>query len=186
MSEKNIFNQKVVLDKLGLDISSNNFEGSLKNLNILCSKNPFKTQSFVQVFFNAWSGKILNMIDKNNLNDAGMRMRSLFVTVKYNNAFNKLLIIYLDKVVKNKVEQNLKNDEKAVNFSMLSYYFHEVKNYDQAERMVINCFQEIKRNLENNPISSTTWLLIQKSLKNIRNKKKAEELLIDILKVISK
>ena len=52
--------------------------------------------------------------------------------------------------------------------------------------MVINCFQEIKRNLENNPISSTTWLLIQKSLKNIRNKKKAEELLIDILKVISK
>tara|TARA_B110000003_G_scaffold17339_1_gene17083 strand:+ start:751 stop:1311 length:561 start_codon:yes stop_codon:yes gene_type:complete len=185
MSEKNIFNQKAVLDKLGLNISSNSFEESIKNLNVLCSKNPFKTQSFVQVFFNAWCGKILSMIDNNNLNDAGTRIRSLFVTLKYNKAFNKLLIIYLDKIVKNKVMQNLKSEEKAVNFSMLSYYFHEVKNYDEAEHMVISCFQEIKKNLSNNPISSTTWLLIQKSLKNIRNKKKAEELLTDILKKIS-
>ena len=53
MSEKNIFNQKAVLDKLGINISSNSFEESIKNLNVLCSKNPFKTQSFVQVFFNA-------------------------------------------------------------------------------------------------------------------------------------
>ena len=186
MSEKNIFNQKEVLDELGLNISNNNFKLSLKNLNILCLKNPFKTQSFVQVFFNAWCAKILNMINNNNLNDAGTRIRSLFVTLKYNNAFNKLLIIYLDKVVKNKVIQDLKNEEKAVNFSMLSYYFHEVKNYDEAERMVISCFQELKKNLETSPVSSTTWFLIQKSLKNIRNKKKAEELLINILKAISK
>ena len=186
MSEKNIFNQKEVLDELGLNISNNNFKLSLKNLNILCLKNPFKTQSFVQVFFNAWCAKILNMINNNNLNDAGTRIRSLFVTLKYNNAFNKLLIIYLDKVVKNKVIQDLKNEEKAVNFSMLSYYFHEVKNYDEAERMVISCFQELKKNLETSPVSSTTWLLIQKSLKNIRNKKKAEELLTNILKAISK
>ena len=96
MSEKNIFNQKEVLDELGLNISNNNFKLSLKNLNILCLKNPFKTQSFVQVFFNAWCAKILNMINNNNLNDAGTRIRSLFVTLKYNNAFNKLLIIYLD------------------------------------------------------------------------------------------
>ena len=186
MSEKNIFNQKEVLDELGLNISNNNFKLSLKNLNILCLKNPFKTQSFVQVFFNAWCAKILNMINNNNLNDAGTRIRSLFVTLKYNNAFNKLLIIYLDKVVRNKVIQDLKNEEKAVNFSMLSYYFHEVKNYDEAERMVISCFQELKKNLETSPVSSTTWFLIQKSLKNIRNKKKAEELLINILKAISK
>ena len=186
MSEKNIFNQKEVLDELGLNISNNNFKLSLKNLNILCLKNPFKTQSFVQVFFNAWCAKILNMINNNNLNDAGTRIRSLFVIVKHNNAFNKLLIIYLDKVVKNKVIQDLKNEEKAVNFSMLSYYFHEVKNYDEAEHMVISCFHELKKNLENSAVSSTTWLLIQKSLKNIRNKKKAEELLTNILKTISK
>lgn len=186
MSEKNIFNQKEVLDELGLNISNNNFKLSLKNLNILCLKNPFKTQSFVQVFFNAWCAKILNMINNNNLNDAGTRIRSLFVIVKHNNAFNKLLLIYLDKVVKNKVIQDLKNEEKAVNFSMLSYYFHEVKNYDEAEHMVISCFYELKKNLENSTVSSTTWLLIQKSLKNIRNKKKAEELLTNILKTISK
>ena len=69
---------------------------------------------------------------------------------------------------------------------MLSYYFHEVKNYDEAEHMVISCFHELKKNLENSAVSSTTWLLIQKSLKNIRNKKKAEELLTNILKTISK
>ena len=186
MSEKNTFNQKIFLDRLGLCISNNNFEEATKNLNILCLNNPFKTESFVQVFFNAWCGKILNMINNNNLNDAGSRIRSLFIIIKYNKAFNKLLIIYLDKIIKNEINQNLKNDEKAINFSMLSTYYYEIQNDEKAELMVISCFQEIKKYLVNNSISSITWILIQKSLKNIRNKRKAEELLADILKTITK
>ena len=186
MLVKEKFSQKIFLDKLGLNISNDNFEKSVKILNVLCSHNPFKTQSFVQVFFNAWFGKILNMIDNNNLNDAGARMRSLYILFKYNKAFNKLLIIYLDKIVKNKINQNLQKEENAVNFSMLSSYFYEVKNDYEAERMVNSCFQEIKKNLINSSIPSTTWLLVQKSLRNIRNKKKAEELLTEFLQTIIK
>jgi hypothetical protein len=126
------------------------------------------------------------MINNNNLNDAGSRIRSLFIILKYNKAFNKLLIIYLDKIIKNEINQNLKNDEKVINFSMLSTYYYEIQNDEKAELMVISCFQEIKKYLVNNSISSITWILIQKSLKNIRNKRKAEELLADILKTITK
>ena len=186
MLEKNTFNQKIYLDRLGSCISNNNFEEATKNLNILCLNNPFKTESFIQVFFNAWCGKILNLIDNNHLNDAGSRIRSLFIILKYNKAFNKLLIIYLDKIIKNEINQNLKNDEKVINLSMLSTYYYEIKNDDKAELMVKNCFQEIKKYLVNNFASNITWILIQKSLKNIRNKKKAEELLADVLKKIIK
>ena len=93
MSAKNTFNQKIFLDMLGVNISNNNFEKSIKNLSILCSRSPFKAQAFVQVFFNAWCAKILNMIDNNNLDNAGARIRSLFVILKYNKAFDKLIWI---------------------------------------------------------------------------------------------
>ena len=58
--------QKKLLEKLGLCISNDNLKNSIEILNQLCICSPFQTQVFVQVFINAWSGKILNMIDNNS------------------------------------------------------------------------------------------------------------------------
>ena len=95
MNKKKTFSQKLFLDQLGSNISEDNYEDSLQKLRELCIYNPFRTQIFVQVFIQAWCGKIINMLNNNFFNDASSRINSLYMLVKNNSNLNKLCEILL-------------------------------------------------------------------------------------------
>jgi len=183
--EKKNFNQRYYLDQLGVSISKDNFEDSIKLLNQLCIYTPFNTQTFVQVFVNAWCAKILNMIENQLYDNAGLRLRSLFILVKYNNSFNKLIVIYFEKINEKKVLLNLNDYQKAIYFSMQSQYFYQIGKHNKTEYSVFQCFEYIKKIYKKKPEHSDIWFIIQKCLKSIQNKKKGEDLLSSILKFIN-
>mgnify|MGYP006166907401 FL=1 len=173
--------QKKLLEKLGLCISNDNLKNSIEILNQLCICSPFQTQVFVQVFINAWSGKILNMIDNNSFDTAGSRIRSLYMIVKVNKTFNKLIVIYFEKINDNSFFPKLKSFDKIIYLSMRSQYFYHTNKHEKAEKIVEECFKAIKNIIKKNEQNNDIWLLVRKCLKNIKNKKKSEYLLEQIL-----
>ena len=182
--KKENFNRKFFLDQLGKDISKGNYEKSMQNLKQLCIYSPFQTQQFVQVYINAWCVKILSMLDNQSFNNAGFKIRSLYMLVIYNKAFNKLITIYFNKIEQEKILQTLGNYDKAVHLSMQSQYFSQNGQHDVVEKYVLQCFEEIKVLFKNKSQFSDCWLLIRKCLKNIKDKKRAEVLLKKILQNI--
>ena len=183
--EKKFFDQRYYLDQLGLSISKDNFNESKKILKELCIFSPFNTQNFVQVFINAWCVKILNMIENKLYDNAGTRIRSLFILVKHNISFNKLVVIYFAKVNEKSSYSNLDNYEKVIFFSMQSQYFYQIGKHNDAENSVFQCFKYIKKIYKKNSEYSDIFFLIQKCLKSVKNKKKGEDLLNSILKFIN-
>jgi len=181
MTEKIVINQDQLLKKLGLNISKNNYKESLNTLNKLCFYFPFKTQIFVQVFLNAWCAKILNMLDKNSFDDASLRIRSIYLLIISNKAFNNLLQIYFKKEEKLKYSIKLKNFDKALYFSMQSQYFYQNRKYENAELCVKKSLKEIKIFLKKKSLESDSWLLVRKCIKNVKNKKLASLILEDFL-----
>jgi len=184
MIKKRAFNQKLLLDQLGLSISKDNYEESLQKLNQLCVFNPFRTQQFVQVFINAWCAKILSMLDNKLFDVASLRIRLLYVAVIYNKAFNKLLTIYFDKINNSKASSFLENYDKLIYLSMQAQYFYQKGIHDKAEKSVKKCFEELISFFKNKSQSDDGWLLVRKCLKNIKDKKKAKALLEIILQKI--
>ena len=181
MNKKKTFNQKLFLDQLGSNISEDNYEESLQKLRELCIYNPFRTQIFVQVFIQAWCGKIINMLNNNFFNDASSRINSLYMLVKNNSNLNKLINIYFEKIDKKEIFSNLENHNKAIHLSMQSQYFYQINKHDDAEKSTQQCFEIIMKFFKSKNNSTDFWLLIQKNLKNIKNKKKSEILLKKIL-----
>ncbi len=181
MNKSQKFNEQFYLDQLGTDVSKNDYEGSLQKLNELCINRPFKTPLFVKAFEQAWCMKTLNLIKNNYFDEAGIRMRSIYMIVKYSKAFNQLLEIYFEKIRKKEIHNFLKGNDKAIHLSMESQYFYQKGEYEKANKSVIECFKEIKKIFNEKVNSSNVWLLIQKSLKNIRNKKIGEDFLNQIL-----
>ena len=175
------FNQKSFLDKLGLDISQDNYEESIQRLQQLCIYNPFQAQQFIQIYLNAWCFKIQSMLNNKSFNVAGSRIRSLYMLVIYNKVFNRLITIYFDKIKQEKFFQTLENYHRTIHLSMESQYFYQKGQYDEAEKSVIKCFEGIKKNFNNKSHLNDSWLLIRKCLKNINDKEKAEVLLKEIL-----
>ena len=182
--KKENFNQKLFLDQLGIDIENDNYKESLKKLQQLCIYNPFRTQQFVQVYINVWCAKILNMLDNKSFDIASSRIRALYMLIIYNKAFNKLITIYFSKIEQEKILQTLGNYDKAVHLSMQSQYFYQNGQYDEVEKYVLQCFEEIKVLFKNKSQISDCWFLIRKCLKNIKDKKRAEVLLKKILQNI--
>ena len=174
MIKKN-FNQKILLDQLGLCISKDNYNDSIKKLNELCICNPFRTQQFVQVFINAWCAKILKMIDDKFYVDAGSRIRLLYTVVIYNKAFDNLIAIYFEKIDKEKIFSSLKSYDKSIHLSMESQYFYQRGENIKAEKSAKRCFEELISFLKNKSQVNDGWLLVRKSLKNIKDKKKAAD-----------
>jgi hypothetical protein len=184
MMKKRAFNQKLLLDQLGLCISKDNYDESIQKLNQLCVYNPFRTQQFVQVFINAWCAKMLSMLDDKLFDAVSLRIRLLYVLVIYNKTFNNLLTIYFDKV-NNKVLSVLENYDRLIYLSMQSQYFYQKGMHEKAENSVKKCFEELTVFFKSKSQFDDGWLLVRKCLKNIKDKKKAKMLLEIILRKIS-
>ena len=180
------FDEKFFLDQLGFDVSKNHYEQSIQKLNKLCINKPFKTQSFVKAFEEAWCMKILDLLNKNDLKEAGQRMRSIYLFVRYNKTFNQLLKIYFEKIIKNDDHKFLSGLDGIIYFSMQSQYYFQNKEYDKANKSVKSCFTEIEKVFKKKLDNSNIWIIIQKSLKNIKDKKVGEEFLNQILTNIEK
>ena len=95
-----------------------------------------------------------------------------------------MITIYFNKIEKEKIFQTLGNYDRAVHLSMQSQYFYQKGQYDEVEKSVLQCFEEIKKLFKNKSQSSDGWLLIRKCLKNIKDKEKAEVILKQILQNI--
>jgi hypothetical protein len=175
------FDEKTVLNQLGIDVSKDDYEESIKKLNKLCIHEPFKTQLFVQAFERAWCIKILDLLNKNYIDEAGIRIRLIYMNIKYNKIFNQLIKRYFEKINHEKILGFLENRDKAIHLAMQSQYFYQENQYSEANKSVKNCFDEIKIFFNKNFGDSEAWLLIQKSLKNINDKKISEDLLNQIL-----
>ena len=179
--KKEKFNQKTLLEKLGTDIDGNKYEESKKNLLELCNLNPFQTQKFVEVYMQAWCAKIINMINNKSFDDAGLRIRSFYILITYNKSFNKLILFYFEKLKKKNNLENLSNFDSTIHLSMESYYYYQQGKYDLAEKSALDCLGDIEKNLSKKLNYDDYFLLIKKSLKNIRDKNKAEYILDKIL-----
>ena len=121
------------------------------------------------------------MLNNNFFNDASSRIISLYMLVKHNNYLNKLINIYFEKINKNKTFLSLKNNDKAIYLSIQSQYFYQTSKHDDAEKSVEQCFDMIIKLSKRKKTSTDFWLLIQKNLKNIKDKKKSEIILKKIL-----
>ena len=176
--------QKLLLDELGSQISKDNFKNSLKKLNELCFFSPFQTQLFCQLFINAWSAKINQLLSDNLFDAASLRIKSLYFLVKKNVAFNKLLQIYFNKT-KNYETSNKQDDyEESIFLSMKSQYFYQQKKYAEAESCAEDCFKKLQNHFKKQKPSNDSWFIVRKCLANIRNKKKAKLILEKTLFVI--
>jgi len=181
MNKKFFFNQKSFLDQLGVCISKDNYEESLQKLKELCINSPFNTQAFIQVFIRAWCEKILNMLNNDAFENARLRINSLYMLIKHNSYLNKLINIYFEKINKKEIFSNLKDIDKAIYLSMQSQYFYQINKHDDAEQSVQQCLDIIIKISKRKKNSIDFWLLLQKSLKNVKNKKKSEIFLKKIL-----
>ena len=175
------FNQKILLEKLGADIDGNKYEESKKHLLELCNHNPFQTQKFIEVYMQAWCAKIINMINNKSFDKAGLRIRSFYMLITYNKSLNKLILLYFEKLQKENNLENLLNFSKTIHLSMESYYYYQQGKYDLAEKSALDCLEELEKNLAKKLNYDDCFLLIKKSLKNIRDKNKAEYILDRIL-----
>jgi hypothetical protein len=181
MNKNQTFDEQFYLDQLGSDVGKDDYESSLQKLNKLCINRPFKTPLFVKAFEQAWCMKTLNLLKNNYFDEAGIRMRSIYMFIKYSKAFNQLVVIYFEKIGEKEISKSLEGHDKAIHLSMQSQYFYQKGEYEKANNCVIECFKEIKPFFNEKVNNSNVWLLIQKSLKNIKDKKIGEDFLNQIL-----
>ena len=184
--KKEKFNQKILLDKLGANIDDNKYKDSQKHLLELCNYNPFQTQKFIEVYMQAWCSKIANMINNKSFNEAGLRIRSFYMLITYNKSLNKLILVYFEKLKKENNLENLVNFNRTIHLSMESYYYYQQGKYDLAQKSALNCLEDLEKNFIKKINYDDCFLLIKKSLKNIRDKNKAEYILDRILLKVEK
>ena len=71
--------------------------------------------------------------------------------------------------------------EKAVQLSMQSQYFYQNGQYNEAEECAKRCLIETRALLESEFGHGDAWLLVKKSLKNIKDSEKARSVLEQFL-----
>tara|TARA_Y100000590_G_scaffold466518_1_gene642213 strand:- start:19552 stop:20112 length:561 start_codon:yes stop_codon:yes gene_type:complete len=167
MKSTNFIDQRKILDELGLSISKNNYEESLNIINKLCLYSPFKTKIFVQLFINAWSAKIINLLDNNLFLDASKRIRSLYLLTINNKSFNILVNKYFNDKSEIKYFKKLKDFDKATHLALKSHYFYQIKNFKLAESYSKSCINECLKLLKKEKINLEINILVKKCLKNI-------------------
>jgi tetratricopeptide (TPR) repeat protein len=180
------FDQQKVLDQCLAEILKNNYDQSLEKLHYLCTHSPFGTQQYVMVFINFWCKKIVEMLNNKLFDLASLRIRSLYMLVIYNKTFDETIQNYFDQIKKDNFYKKLENYDMAVHLSMQSQYFFKKAQHTEAEKCAIQCINKVKILLKNNIQNSDGWLLIKKSLKNIKDPKKAKIILEQTLQNIER
>jgi len=182
MKNVNFFDQRKTLDELGLSISKNNYEESLNIINKLSLYSPFKTKIFVQLFINAWSAKIISLLDNNSFLDASIRIRSLYLLTTNNKSFNILVNKYFNDKNEIKYFNKLKNFDKATHLGLKSQYFYQINNYKLAETHSKLCINECITLSKKEKFNIEINILVKKCLKNISNIKNSRSILEKFIK----
>ena len=183
---KKPFDSKLELDQCIVNISQDNNKDAVQKLYNLCLNSPYNTQQFIKTFIDRWCEKINHMLDNQQHDIAGARIRWLYTLITYHNSFNVLLQKYFDKIENEEIFMELSKHEKIIHLSMQSQYFYHNGQYDKAEECAKRCLNEIKVLLKNKTQRTDGWLLVKKSLKNIKDSKKARVILEQILPSIEK
>jgi len=178
--------QEKKLNELGIYISRDNYDLSIKKLKELCILNPFKTQIFIHLFVEAWSAKLNQMIKEKNLVVVGIRIRSLYMLVMNHKSFNLLVQNYFNNIDSEKVINLLEHINQTIHLAMQSQFFYMSSSFDESEKTAILLFKKIKKLLKSKLHSNDAWLLIRKALKNIKDKKKARLILEQFLQDVKK
>ena len=183
---KETYDPQLTLDKCIENISLDKNNDAIQILHNLCLDNPFSTQQFTRAFISSWCETIIRMLDNQQFDIAGTRIRWLYMLIMYHKLFSALIQRYFDKTKSKKIFETLKGREKAIHLSMKSQYFYQNGQYNEAEECASRCISETKDLLENEAQRSDGWLLVKKSLRNIKDSGKARIILEQILQDIGK
>ena len=183
---KKPFNPQLALNKCIENISLDKRSVTVKILCNLSINDPFSTQKFVKIFIDNWCETINRMLNSKQFDIAGTRIRWLYMQIIHHKPFNLLIQKYFNKIKNKKIFEKLKGYEKAVHLAMKSQYFYENNQYNEAEDCSRQCINEIKIFLKNKTLRSDGWLLVKKSLRNIKDSGKARIILEQILQGVRK
>ena len=183
---KKLFNSRVILDQCFAKISLNDPNEATKLLHDVCLNSPFKTQTYVNLFIDRWCDTIVRMLDSQDFDIVGKRIRWLYMLVEAHKPFDILLQRYFDETKNKKVFEILDEHENAVHLSMQSHSFYQNGEYDKAQLFATQCLEETKELFENKTQLNDSWLLVRKSLKHINDPDKAREILEELLLSIKK
>jgi len=183
---KKPYDSKLELDQCVTNISGDNNKSAVQKLYNLCLNSPYNSQKFIQIFLDKWCEKITHMLDNEKFDIAGARIRWLYMVVTYHKPFNTLMQRYFNKIESEKILKTLVKHEKTVHLSMQSQYYYQNGQHDEAEECAKRCLNETKVFFENVEQRPEGWLLVKKSLKNIKDSEKARIILEKILPSLGK
>ena len=183
---KKPFDPQLILDKCIANISLDKHNDATQILHNLCLDNPLSTQQFIKVFISNWCETIIRMLNSQQFDIAGTRIRWLYMLITYHKPFNALIQRYFDKTKNEKILETLKGREETVHLSMKSQYYYQNGQYNEAEECARRCINRTKVLLNNEAQRSDGWLLVKKSLRNIKDSGKARIILEQILQSIER
>ena len=141
---------------------------------------------FVKVFTDICCAAITRMLDEQEFDIAGEKIRGLYMLVTFDETFNALIQRYFDNVNNEEILETLGVHARATHLSMQSQYFYQNGQYDKAEGCARRCVNKTKALLEDETQCDDGWLLVRKSLKNIKNSERARSLLEQLLLTVIK
>ena len=175
------FDPQLVLDKCFAEISLGNTSGATRLLQHLCLNTPYNTQQNVKVFVDRWCEEIVHLLDDRQFDIAGQRFKWLFTFVIVHQPFDALIQRYFDETGDQKPIATLEGHDKAVHLAMQSQYYYKSGHYVEADECAKRCLNETKYLLEDDAARADEWLLVQKSLKHIKNSENAREYLEQLI-----
>ena len=178
---KEPFDPQLILDQCFAKISLDKYREATRIIHNLCLRTPYNTQQYIKAFLDRWCEAIIRILDNQQFDIAGKRMRWLYMHITDHKPFDALIQRYFDETKNEKIFATLEGREKAVHLSMQSQYFYKNGQYDEAEERAKRCVNETKALLKNEPGRDDGWLLVKKSLKNIKNSEKARDVLEQLL-----
>ena len=175
------FDPAFSLDQCFAQISLGNTSDATRILQHLCLNSPYNTQQYVKVFVDRWCEEIVHLLDDRQFDIAGQRIRWLFTFVIVHQPFDALIQRYFDETGDQKPIATLEGHDKAVHLAMQSQYYYKSGHYVEADECAKQCINETKDLLEDDVARADEWLLVQKSLKHIKNSENAREYLEQLI-----
>ena len=181
---KKPFDHEATLNQCFSALSQDNFDDATAILHHLCLNSPYKTPTFIKQFIDNCCEAITCLLDKQNFEIAGKRIRWLFLLIEAHEPFDILMHRYFDETKNERILKKLDPHENVVHLSMQSRVLYQNGQYDEAERCARQCIENTKVLLKSEVWRNQGWFLVKKNLDSIKGSENArgvlEELLLSI------
>ena len=178
---KKPFDPQLVLDQCFAEISLDNYSDAARIMDNLCLNRPYNTQQYIRTFIDRWCQAIMHMLDNQQFDIASQRIRWLYTRITDHKPFDALIQRYFEETKNEKTFATMDGHEKAVHLSMQSQYFYQNGQYNEAEECAKRCVNETRALLQSEFGHDDAWLLVKRSLKNIKDSEKARRVLEQLL-----